>query len=73
MAELRGEMLDEPLEILLTAWSGELVNHRGTHYLIKNARFAPSPVCGTGSDVQPRLSPRLSRERDAGMPPAARG
>jgi alkanesulfonate monooxygenase SsuD/methylene tetrahydromethanopterin reductase-like flavin-dependent oxidoreductase (luciferase family) len=41
---LRGEMLDEALEILLEAWSGEPVNHRGKHYLVDNVQFLPRPV-----------------------------
>jgi alkanesulfonate monooxygenase SsuD/methylene tetrahydromethanopterin reductase-like flavin-dependent oxidoreductase (luciferase family) len=41
---LRGEMLDESLEILLAAWSGEPVNHRGRHYLIDNVQFLPRPA-----------------------------
>ena len=40
----RGEMLDEALEILLEAWSGEPVNHRGKHYLVDNVQFLPRPV-----------------------------
>jgi alkanesulfonate monooxygenase SsuD/methylene tetrahydromethanopterin reductase-like flavin-dependent oxidoreductase (luciferase family) len=40
----RGEMLDEALEILSGAWSGEPVNHRGKHYLIDDVRFLPRPV-----------------------------
>ena len=31
----RGQMLDEALAILVAAWSGEPVNYRGKHYLIK--------------------------------------
>jgi alkanesulfonate monooxygenase SsuD/methylene tetrahydromethanopterin reductase-like flavin-dependent oxidoreductase (luciferase family) len=41
---LRGEMLDESLEILLAAWSGEPVNHRGRHYLVDNVQFLPRPA-----------------------------
>jgi alkanesulfonate monooxygenase SsuD/methylene tetrahydromethanopterin reductase-like flavin-dependent oxidoreductase (luciferase family) len=40
----RGEMLDESLEILVAAWSGEPVNHRGRHYLVDDVRFLPRPV-----------------------------
>lgn len=45
---LRGEMLDESLEILRAAWSGETVNHRGKHYLIDDVQFLPRPA-------QPRI------------------
>jgi alkanesulfonate monooxygenase SsuD/methylene tetrahydromethanopterin reductase-like flavin-dependent oxidoreductase (luciferase family) len=41
---VRGEMLDEALEILLAAWSGEPVNHRGGHYLVDDVQFLPRPV-----------------------------
>jgi alkanesulfonate monooxygenase SsuD/methylene tetrahydromethanopterin reductase-like flavin-dependent oxidoreductase (luciferase family) len=41
---LRGEMLDESIEILLAAWSGESVNHRGKHYLVDNVQFLPRPT-----------------------------
>jgi alkanesulfonate monooxygenase SsuD/methylene tetrahydromethanopterin reductase-like flavin-dependent oxidoreductase (luciferase family) len=40
----RGEMLDEALAILLAAWSGEPVNHRGRHYLVDDVQFLPRPV-----------------------------
>src|SRR5918994_4211473 len=41
---VRGEMLDEVLEILTAAWSGESVNHRGKHYLVDDVQFLPRPV-----------------------------
>jgi alkanesulfonate monooxygenase SsuD/methylene tetrahydromethanopterin reductase-like flavin-dependent oxidoreductase (luciferase family) len=40
----RAQMLDEGLEILLAAWSGELVRHRGEHYTVDAMRFLPRPV-----------------------------
>jgi alkanesulfonate monooxygenase SsuD/methylene tetrahydromethanopterin reductase-like flavin-dependent oxidoreductase (luciferase family) len=40
----RGRMLDESLEILAAAWSGEPVHHRGEHYSIDGMRFMPRPV-----------------------------
>lgn len=39
----RAEMLDEALEILASAWSGEPVRHRGRHYIIDDIRFLPQP------------------------------
>jgi alkanesulfonate monooxygenase SsuD/methylene tetrahydromethanopterin reductase-like flavin-dependent oxidoreductase (luciferase family) len=48
---VRGEMLDEALEILTRAWSGEPVNYRGKHYLIDDVRFLPRPVQRTGVPV----------------------
>jgi alkanesulfonate monooxygenase SsuD/methylene tetrahydromethanopterin reductase-like flavin-dependent oxidoreductase (luciferase family) len=43
-ARRRAEMLDEALEILEAAWSGELVKHRGEHYTVDAMRFLPRPV-----------------------------
>ena len=47
----RGEMLDESLEILTSAWSGEPVTHRGKHYLIDDVQFLPRPVQEPGIPV----------------------
>ena len=47
----RGEMLDEALEILTEAWSGEAVNHRGKHYVIDDVQFLPRPVQRPGVPV----------------------
>lgn len=41
---VRAEMLDESLEILIAAWSGEPVTHRGKHYLVDDVQFLPRPV-----------------------------
>jgi alkanesulfonate monooxygenase SsuD/methylene tetrahydromethanopterin reductase-like flavin-dependent oxidoreductase (luciferase family) len=40
----RAGMLDEALEILEAAWSGEPVRHRGEHYTVDAMRFLPRPV-----------------------------
>ena len=40
----RGEMLDEALDVITRLWTGERVDHRGTHYTVEGARFAPTPV-----------------------------
>jgi alkanesulfonate monooxygenase SsuD/methylene tetrahydromethanopterin reductase-like flavin-dependent oxidoreductase (luciferase family) len=40
----RAQMLDESLEILEAAWSGEPVRHRGEHYTVDAMRFLPRPV-----------------------------
>ena len=40
----RASMLDESLEILAAAWSGEPVHHRGEHYTVDGMRFLPRPV-----------------------------
>jgi alkanesulfonate monooxygenase SsuD/methylene tetrahydromethanopterin reductase-like flavin-dependent oxidoreductase (luciferase family) len=54
---VRGEMLDEALEILLAAWSGEPVNHRGGHYLVDDVQFLPRPVQRPRIPVWTRGSP----------------
>jgi alkanesulfonate monooxygenase SsuD/methylene tetrahydromethanopterin reductase-like flavin-dependent oxidoreductase (luciferase family) len=41
---VRARMLDESLEILTAAWSGEPVRHRGEHYTVDGMRFLPRPV-----------------------------
>jgi alkanesulfonate monooxygenase SsuD/methylene tetrahydromethanopterin reductase-like flavin-dependent oxidoreductase (luciferase family) len=41
---VRAEKLDECLEILELAWSGETVSYRGTHYQMEDLRFDPRPV-----------------------------
>ena len=47
----RGRMLDESLDILTTAWSGEPVHHRGEHYTVDHMRFFPRPVQRPGVPV----------------------
>ena len=37
-------MLDEALQILAAAWSGQAAHHRGTHYTADGMRFLPRPV-----------------------------
>jgi len=48
---LRGQMLDESLEILTSAWSGALVQHHGRHYLVDGIQFLPTPVQRPGVPV----------------------
>ena len=47
----RAGMLDEALEILTAAWSGEPVYHRGEHYTVDGMRFLPRPVQRPGIPV----------------------
>ncbi|WP_421741274.1 LLM class flavin-dependent oxidoreductase [Cellulomonas sp.] len=42
----RAELLDESLEILRSAWTGEAVHHHGKHHLVDGMIFAPTPVRG---------------------------
>ncbi|WP_020668482.1 LLM class flavin-dependent oxidoreductase [Amycolatopsis nigrescens] len=54
---LRAQQLDESLEILAAAWSGEPVRHRGVHYTVDitdipdGVRFLPRPVQRPGVPV----------------------
>ena len=47
----RASMLDESLEILAAAWSGEPVHHRGEHYTVDGMPFLPRPVQRPGVPV----------------------
>src|SRR5215207_10396225 len=47
----RAQMLDESLEILVAAWSGEPVNHHGDHFTVDGMRFLPRPVQRPGVPV----------------------
>ena len=47
----RARMLDEALEILTAAWSGEPVHHHGEHYQVYGMRFLPRPVQQPGVPV----------------------
>ena len=48
---LRGQMLDEALEILTAAWSGAPVHHRGRHYTVDGVQLLPRPVQQPGVPV----------------------
>ena len=47
----RASMLDESLEILAAAWSGEPVHHHGEHYTVDGIQFLPRPVQRPGVPV----------------------
>lgn len=47
----RGQMLDEALQILTAAWSGEPVRHDGEHYTVDDVQFLPRPVQRTGVPI----------------------
>ena len=44
-------MLDESLEILTAAWTGEPVHHRGEHCVVDGMRFLPRPVQRLGVPI----------------------
>jgi len=41
---IRGEMLDEGLEVLVGLWSGKRINFEGKYYQVKDTLFLPEPV-----------------------------
>jgi alkanesulfonate monooxygenase SsuD/methylene tetrahydromethanopterin reductase-like flavin-dependent oxidoreductase (luciferase family) len=41
---VRGDMLDEGLELVRAAWTGEPVNHQGPHYRLSDVAFLPTPL-----------------------------
>ena len=48
---VRARMLDEHLEVLAAAWTGEPVRHRGEHYVVDDLRLLPTPVQRPGPPV----------------------
>lgn len=40
----RGAMLDEALQLLRDAWTGQPLDHQGEHYLAEDMRVRPTPV-----------------------------
>ena len=51
---VRAEMLDEVLEVLRAAWTGEPVRHRGTHHVVDDLTLLPTPEPRPGA---PRPGP----------------
>ena len=47
----RARMLDEALEIVQAAWSGEPVRHRGEHYTVDTMSFLPRPIQRPGIPI----------------------
>jgi probable F420-dependent oxidoreductase len=47
----RAGMLDESLDVLAAAWSGDTVHHRGEHYTVDGMRFLPRPVQRPGVPI----------------------
>ena len=47
----RAAMLDESLDILTAAWSGETVHHHGEHHTVAGIQFLPRPVQQPGVPV----------------------
>lgn len=43
-ARVRGEMLDEGLDVLKQLWSGEEFSYEGQHYQLSQVQFLPKPV-----------------------------
>ena len=47
----RARMLDEAIDVLVAAWSGEPVHHHGEHYTVDGVKFLPRPVQQPGVPV----------------------
>ena len=48
---VRARMLDEALEVLARAWTGERVDHRGAHFVVDGLTLLPTPVQRPGPPV----------------------
>ncbi|GAA1557516.1 hypothetical protein GCM10009789_08610 [Kribbella sancticallisti] len=48
---VRAQLMDESLAVLTAAWSGEPVDHHGTHHTVDNLRFLPRPAQRPGVPV----------------------
>ena len=63
--EVRLEMLEESVEVMRRLWTGETVDHHGSHYVVENARLfdppeAPLPVIVSGfGDTSTDLAARI--------------
>lgn len=57
----RGQVFDEALDVLQQLWSGDEVDHHGTHFTVDGVRFLPRPV------QQPRI-PLWAAARGDGAP-----
>lgn len=56
-ADVRRDMLAEAIEVMRRLWTGEVVNHRGPHYTVQNARIytlpdSPPPIYISGYGPQ---------------------
>jgi G6PDH family F420-dependent oxidoreductase len=64
-AAVRLDMLEEAVEVMTTLWRGGIVNHRGPHYTVENARIytlpeRPPPVYVSGfGPAAARLAGRI--------------
>ena len=70
-ARVRGEMLDEGLEIVAGLWTGQPLSFRGKHFTVDDVTFLPRPVQEPGSRSGSGAATR-TRGRRAG-PPAGTG
>jgi alkanesulfonate monooxygenase SsuD/methylene tetrahydromethanopterin reductase-like flavin-dependent oxidoreductase (luciferase family) len=61
-AKIRGDVLDEGLELLTELWSGEVVHHAGPHFTANGVRFLPVPF------QRPRIPIWLAARGDSGRP-----
>ena len=50
-ARTRADILDESVDLLIEAWAGETVTHRGEHRLIDGIAFRPRPIQRPGIPI----------------------
>ena len=60
--KVRGEMLDEGLEVLAGLWSGEPFSFQGKHYRVEETVFLPRPA------QSPRIPVWVASSRTSGAP-----
>ena len=64
-AHERREMLEEAVDVMRQLWTGELVKHRGQHYVVDNARLYTLPdgridvAVAAGSDETAKLAGQI--------------
>lgn len=52
-ARVRGDMLDEGLDVVLALWSGKPVHHRGEHWTAEGVTFLPASPWAPGRPAVP--------------------
>lgn len=77
-ADERREMLEEAVGIMRSLWKGEMVNHRGRHYVVDQAELftrpeKPPPVIVAGSSMRSaKLAGAIGDGFMGVIPPASR-
>ena len=59
--EIRHEMLDEAIEVMRALWTGEVVDHHGTHFTVENAQLFDPPEEPDLKIVVPAFGPKAAK------------